>query len=195
MFNDDERSLLQLDDNLIDLIDRWHNGERDCHPPLGRWRLKVCMGVHMLNDLALTQDVELERAIEVCPPIHLLWAHLIVHIHDELFFVTHVHTPLVNDFDPLPILKQGSHVFYDNVNLMQHGPNAHREFGGLFEANQDATMASDHCVLAINQYGHKLGMPDCRRTTQHIQEVGYQVENVFNSVSFKHWDGNQVQIG
>jgi hypothetical protein len=38
-------------------------------------------------------------------------------------------------------------------------------------------------------------MPNRRRAAQSIQEAGYQVENVFNSVLLKHWDGNQVQIG
>jgi hypothetical protein len=42
------------------------------------------MGIHVLHDLALTRNVELERVIEVRPRVHLFWAHLIAHIHDEL---------------------------------------------------------------------------------------------------------------
>jgi hypothetical protein len=50
-------------------------------------------------------------------------------------------------------------------------------------------MASGHCVLAIGRHGHKLGMPNHPRIVQRIQEVGYQVENVFNNVPLEHWDG------
>jgi hypothetical protein len=36
LLDDDERSVLQLDNNFVDLADRRRNGERDC-PPLSRW--------------------------------------------------------------------------------------------------------------------------------------------------------------
>jgi hypothetical protein len=42
------------------------------------------MQIYVLDDLAPTQDVELERVIEVHPLILFFWAHLAVHIHDEL---------------------------------------------------------------------------------------------------------------
>jgi hypothetical protein len=48
------------------------------------------MGIRVFNDLVLAQDVELERAVKLRPPICLLWAYLIVHIHDKLFLVTQV---------------------------------------------------------------------------------------------------------
>ncbi len=73
---------MQLDDGFVDLVDRRRDGERD-HPPLGRCRFEVRMGVHLLDDLASTRDVELECAVEVRPSVHLFWAHLTVHIHDE----------------------------------------------------------------------------------------------------------------
>jgi hypothetical protein len=82
------------------------------------------MGICFLDDLAPVQDVELERVVEVRPLVCFLWAHLIVHIHDEFFLVMHVHAPLVNHFDPLPILRQGICDLDDNVNLMPHTPNA-----------------------------------------------------------------------
>ncbi len=63
------------------------------------------MGVCVLDNLALTRDVKLERAIEVHPPVRLLWAHLVVHIHDELHLATKVHAPLVHNLNPLPILR------------------------------------------------------------------------------------------
>jgi hypothetical protein len=66
------------------------------------------MGVRVLDDLAPVRDVKLYHAIEVDPSVHLLWAHLVVHILDELFLVTQMHAPLADDLDPLPILKQGS---------------------------------------------------------------------------------------
>jgi len=70
------------------------------------------------DDLVRVQHVKLERVVKVCPPICLLWAHLAIHIHDELLLVTQVHAPLVDDFDPLSILKQGNRVLDDNVNLL-----------------------------------------------------------------------------
>jgi hypothetical protein len=76
------------------------------------------MGVCVFDDLASTQNVEVECAVEMHPPIHLLWAHLTVHIHDELLLATQVHAPLVDNFNPLPILKQSNRVIDDNVNLM-----------------------------------------------------------------------------
>jgi hypothetical protein len=42
------------------------------------------MGVCVLDDLALTQDVKLEHVVEVRLPVRFLWAHLVVHVHDEL---------------------------------------------------------------------------------------------------------------
>ncbi len=36
LLDDDERSVLQLDNSFVDLADRRRNGERDC-PPLSRW--------------------------------------------------------------------------------------------------------------------------------------------------------------
>lgn len=108
------------------------------------------------------------------PPVCLLWAHLAVHIHGELLLVTQVHAPLVDDLDPLPILKQGNCILDDNVNLMRHAPDAqHRKLGGLLEANHDTMMAFGHCVLAINRHRHELGTPDHCRTTQCIQQVSY----------------------
>jgi hypothetical protein len=55
-------------------------------------------------------------------------------------------------------------------------------------------MAFDHCVFTISQHEHKLGALDHCHTIQRIQKVGYWVENVFSSVSFEHWDGDQMQI-
>jgi len=78
---------LQLDDGLVDFIDHRRNGECD-RPPLGRRRLKMHMGVHVFDDLALMRDVELECAVEVHPLVDLLWAHLAIHIHDEFLLVT-----------------------------------------------------------------------------------------------------------
>ncbi len=63
------------------------------------------------------------------------------------------------------------------------------------QASHDAMMASNHYVLTISQHGHKLGTPNYRHAAQHIQEVGYHVENIFSNVSFEHWDGDHVQIG
>ncbi len=63
------------------------------------------MGVHVFNDLASAQDVKLECVVKVHPLVRLFWAHLAVHIHDELLLVMQVHTPLVDDLDPLPILR------------------------------------------------------------------------------------------
>jgi hypothetical protein len=82
------------------------------------------MGIRVFDNIASTRDVELERAVEVSPPVRLLWAHLTVHIHDELLLATQVHAPLVNDLNPLPILKQGNRILDDNVNLMRHAPDA-----------------------------------------------------------------------
>jgi hypothetical protein len=45
------------------------------------------MGIRVFDNLASAQDVKLERAIEVNPPVRLLWAHLAIHIHDELLSV------------------------------------------------------------------------------------------------------------
>ncbi|CAM6024599.1 unnamed protein product [Sphagnum balticum] len=64
LLDDDERSILQLDNDLVDLANRRHDGEHD-HPPLGQQRLKVCMGVYVLNNLAPTRDVELECIVEI----------------------------------------------------------------------------------------------------------------------------------
>jgi hypothetical protein len=63
------------------------------------------MGVLVFDNLAPMQDGELERAIEVHSHVFLLWAHLAIHIHDELFLATHVDAPFVDDLNPLPILK------------------------------------------------------------------------------------------
>ncbi len=46
------------------------------------------MAVHVFDHPAPTRDVKLERAIEVHPPIRHLWAHLTIHIHDELLLTT-----------------------------------------------------------------------------------------------------------
>lgn len=141
------------------------------------------------------QDVELEHVVEVRPLVHFLWAHFIVHIHDELLLVTQVHASLVNNLNPLPILNQGSRILDDNVNLMRHAPNAqHWGLGGLLEASHDATMASGHCVLAINRHEHKLGTPDCHHAAQHIQEMCYHVENVFDNVLLEHWDDDRCKL-
>ncbi len=72
-----------------------------------------------------------------------------------------MHTPLVDDLDPLPILRQGSHIVDDNVNWMRHAPDVqHWELGDLFEVSHKATMASGHHVLAIGRHGHELDMLD-----------------------------------
>jgi len=65
------------------------------------------------------RDVELEHAVGVRPPVRVFWAHITIHIHDELFMAMQVHSPLVDDLDPLPILKQGNYILDDNVNLMR----------------------------------------------------------------------------
>jgi len=131
------------------------------------------MGVCVLDDLSSTRNVEVERVVEMHPPIHLLWAHLAVHIHDELLLATQVHAPLVDNFNPLPILKQGNHVLDDIVNPMRHTPNAqHQKLGGLFDTSHDTMMASGHYVLTIDQHEHELGMLDRHRIVQHI-EAGY----------------------
>jgi hypothetical protein len=56
-------------------------------------------------------------------------------------------------------------------------------------------MAFSHFVITISRHTHELGTPNRHCGTQRIQKAGYQVENVFGSVPFEHWDGNQVQIG
>jgi hypothetical protein len=61
-----------------------------------------------------------------------------------------VHASLVDDLDPLPILRQGNRILDDNVNLMQHVPDGQQqELGSLLETNHNTMMASDHCVFAI----------------------------------------------
>jgi hypothetical protein len=131
------------------------------------------MGVHVFNNLALTRDVELERAVKVSPSVRLFWAHLAIHIHDELFLAMQVHKPLVDDLDPLPILRHGSRIF-DNVNLMWHALDVqHWELGNLFEASHNSTMAFDHFILAIGRHKHELGMLNHRWAAQCIQEAGY----------------------
>jgi hypothetical protein len=76
----------------------------------------------------------------------------------------YMHAPLVDDLDPLPILKQGSRVINDNVNLMRHALDAqHWEFGGLLEASHNTTMASGHRVLAISWHEHDLNTSDRHR--------------------------------
>jgi hypothetical protein len=132
------------------------------------------MGVGVFDNLASARDVELERGVEVSPPVHLLWAHLTVHIHDEFLLAMQVHAPLVDDFNPLPILRQGNHILDDNVNLMRHAPDAQNwEFSDLLEARHDSTMASNHYVLAIGRHRHGLGTPNYRHAAQRIQEVSY----------------------
>ncbi len=63
------------------------------------------MGIRVFDNLASTQDVKFERAVEVNPPVRLFWAHVAIHIHDELLSVMQVHTSFVYEFDPLPILR------------------------------------------------------------------------------------------
>jgi hypothetical protein len=82
LLDDDERSVLQLDNSLVDLADRWRDSERD-HPPLGRWRFEMHLGVRVFDNLASVRDVELECGVEVSTLVRLLWAHLTIHIHDE----------------------------------------------------------------------------------------------------------------
>jgi hypothetical protein len=82
------------------------------------------MGIRVLNIMVSVQDVEFKRIIKVRPLVRLLWAHLAIHIHDELLLVTQEHAPLVNDFNPLRILRQGNRVLDDNVNLMRHALDA-----------------------------------------------------------------------
>ncbi len=118
LLDNDEQWVLQMDDSFADLIDRWHDNECDC-PPLGGWWLEVHTGIYVLDDLALVQDVKLEHAVRVRPLICVFGAHFTIHIHDELLMATQVHSPLVDDFNPLPILKQGNCVLDDNVNLMR----------------------------------------------------------------------------
>jgi hypothetical protein len=98
----------------------------------------------------------------VNPLVHLLWAHLTIHIHDELLLVTQMHAPLIDNFDPLSHLKEGQSHFYDNVNTMWHTPDAqHWELGNLLEVNHDSTTTSNHFVLAINQHRHEFNAPNC----------------------------------
>jgi hypothetical protein len=78
------------------------------------------MGIRVFDDLASTRDVKLERVVDVSALVRFLWAHLAIHIHDELLLTTHVQTPLINDLDPLPMLRQGNRILDDNVNLMRH---------------------------------------------------------------------------
>ncbi len=186
LLDDDERSILQLDNSLVDFADCWRDSERD-RPPLGRRQFEMCMGVHMFDNFVLARDVELERGVEVSPPVRLFWAHLTIHIHDEFLLATQVHAPLVDDFNPLPILRQGSRILDDNVNLMRHALDArHWELSDLLEGSHDSTMASSHSVLAIGRHRRELGTPNCCRAAQCIQEAGYQVENVLGSVPFEH---------
>jgi hypothetical protein len=85
-----------------------------------------------------------------------------------------MHTPLLDDLNALPILRQGSRILDDNVNLMWHALDVqHWELDGLLEASHDSMMASSHSVLTFGRHGHELGMPNCRRTPQCIQEAGY----------------------
>ncbi len=108
------------------------------------------MGIYVFDNLVSTRDVKLERAVKVNPPVHLLWEHLTVHIHDEVLLATQMHTPLVDDFNPLPILRQGNRILDDNVNLMQHALDAqHWELSNLLESNHNSTMASSHYVFTI----------------------------------------------
>ncbi len=109
------------------------------------------MGICVLDNLASTRDVELECTVEMSPSVCLLWAHVAIHIHDELLLATQVHAPFVDDRNPLPILRQGSRILDDNVNLMWHAPDAqHWELGSLLEASHNSTMASSHSILAIS---------------------------------------------
>lgn len=50
LLDNDEQSVVQLEDNLVDLVDRWHNHEHCC-PPLGRRRLEMPMGICCLTML------------------------------------------------------------------------------------------------------------------------------------------------
>jgi len=102
LLDDDEQLVLQLDDGLVDLVDRRYDVEHDC-PPLGRRRLEVRMGVRVLDDLASTQ--KLVCVVKVHTLVCFLWAHLAVHIHDELLLVMQVHAPLVDDLNLLPISR------------------------------------------------------------------------------------------
>ncbi len=52
LLNNDERSILQFDDSLVDLVDHRHDTKHD-RPPFGQWRFEVRMGVHVFNDLML----------------------------------------------------------------------------------------------------------------------------------------------
>ncbi|CAK9858878.1 unnamed protein product [Sphagnum jensenii] len=51
LLDDDERLVVQLEDNLVDFIDHWCNNERD-RPPFGRHRLEMPMGVCVFDNLA-----------------------------------------------------------------------------------------------------------------------------------------------
>ncbi|CAN5952423.1 unnamed protein product [Sphagnum jensenii] len=68
LLDNDERSILQLEDNLVDFANCRRNNEHD-HPPLGQRRFKVHMGIRVLDNLVSARDVKLERAIEVHPSI------------------------------------------------------------------------------------------------------------------------------
>lgn len=104
LLDNDEQWVLQMDDSFADLIDCRRDNECD-RPPLGGWWLEVRMGIYVLDDLALVWDVKLEHAVGVHPPVCVFWAHFTIHIHDELLMATKVHSPLVDDLNPLPILK------------------------------------------------------------------------------------------
>jgi hypothetical protein len=111
------------------------------------------MGIRVFDDLMSTRDVELERAMEVCPLVHLFWAHFTILIRDKLFLAMQVHAPLVDNLNPIPILRQNSRIVDDNVNLMQHALDVqHEELNDFSKASHKATRASDHHVLAINRH-------------------------------------------
>ncbi len=46
-----------------------------------------CARAFVLDNLVLARDVELEHVVEVHPWVRFLWAHLVVHTHDELLLV------------------------------------------------------------------------------------------------------------
>jgi hypothetical protein len=55
--------------------------------------------------------------------------------------------------DPLPILKQGSCILDDNVNLMRHTPDAqHQEFNDLLEVSHDTTL-EQHSAFGQLRHG------------------------------------------
>ncbi len=115
-----------------------------------------------------------------------------VHLNDEVVLCLQENEEHVDLLDPDTVVDGLDGRLDNNVDLMRCALDSqHVVVCTCDEAGDDASMTACHSVLAVRRHTDQLGTP---LAVQRVHELGNQIENVHNRMSFEHRQRDEMQV-